>query len=492
MFDSRKIDAYFDDKSSVSRRADYYEPRSFAWRRLIKIALPCVAAALLGLMVVMPNIKKSVDLTDTVTLPRKNEMEQLHIEQTVFNITDSKNRVNKIVADNVDETDNDTSRYKIINPQGTIPTDSGNVVITSNVGWFDQQKNVLELEDDVKALLDDGTVVRTTAVVYDFDKEKGRGNSAVRAEGNWGTMNAESFDYDKSKEKLTLKGKHRVDSTRGTLTGDKETQIYRAENKTITIGNAVITQGERTLRADKIVAYFSDSSKKELVAAEAYGNVYIDTPREKISGGEGYYSAADGKIEMYAVGKNKPQAKELVNVRQNDRTLRAQKIVLYLSKDGKNELERAEAFHDVKIVTPNEMITGGEGYYTVKAGQIELYGTAKDVQAQKGIVEIVQGENVLHARHIKVFLDSKNQIRNAHAFGGVEVITPKGIAWGDRGVYNPEGNKVELFDNVRLEQNGNFIVGAHAETDLTTSVSRITGNESTAGRISGTFYKKRK
>ncbi|MBR6355368.1 MAG: LPS export ABC transporter periplasmic protein LptC [Alphaproteobacteria bacterium] len=492
MFDSRKIDAYFDDKSSENRRAEYYEPRSFAWRRLIKIALPCVAAALLGLMVVMPNIKKSVDLTDTVTLPRKNEMEQLHIEQTEFNITDSKNRVNKIVADNVDEVETDTARYKIINPKGTIPTDSGNINITSDTGWFDQQKNILELEDNVKAVLDDGTVVRTKAAVYDFNKERGHGNYPVAAKGDWGTMNAESFAYNKVREKLTLKGKHRVETTRGILTGEKETLIFRAENKTITRRNAVITQGERTLRADKIVAYFSDSSKKELVAAEAYGNVYIEGPNEKIRGGEGYYSAQDGKIEMYAVAKNKPQAKELVDVRQNDRTLRAKKIVLYLSKDGKNELERAEAFQDVKIVTPNEMITGGEGYYTAKSGQIELYGTAKNAGTQKGIVEIVQGENVLHARHIKAFLDSKNQIKNAHAFGGVEVITPKGVAWGDRGVYNPAENKVELFDNVRLEQNGNFIVGAHAETDLTTSVSRITGNETTAGRISGTFYKKRK
>lgn len=492
MFDSQKIDAYFDDKLSDRRRFEYYEPRSFAWRRLIKILLPCVAAGLLGLMVVMPNIKKSVDLTDAVTLPRKNEMEQLHIEQTVFNITDSKNRVNKIVADNVDELEIDTAHYKIAHPKGTIPTDNGQINITSEIGYFDQPKNVLKLEDNVKALLDDGTVVRTKVAVYDFNKEKGYGDLPVSAQGDWGTMHAESFDYNKIKEKLTLKGKHRVETTHGVLTGEKETQIYQAENKTVTIGNAAIMQTGRTLYADKIVAYFSDSSKKELVRAEAYGNVRIVTPNEQVKGGEGYYSAQDGKIEMYAVAKDKTQQKALVEVQQKDRTLRARKIVLYISKNGKNELERAEAFRDVKIITPQEIITGGEGYYTVKSGQIELFGTAKNSYLQAGIVEIVQGENVLHARHVKAFWDAKKQIKNAQAFGDVEVITPKGFAWGNRGIYNPEENKVELFDNVRLEQNGNFIVGAHAETDLTTSISRITGNETTAGRISGTFYKKRK
>ena len=491
MFDSQKIDAYFDGKPSDNVRTT---PKmdDTAWRRLIKIALPCVAAALLGLMLVIPSIKKSVDLTDTVTLPRKNELEQLHIEQTVFNITDNKNRVNKIVAENVDEIESDSDRYKIIKPEGTIPTDSGTIKVTSEFGWFNQKTNLLELENNVRAVIDENTVVQTAKAYYNFDRAKGWGNVPVQAQGDWGTMKAEAFEYDKTKEKLTLKGKHRVDTARGILTGKKETQIFRLENKSITVGNATITQNEKTLYADKIVAYFSDSAKKELVRAEAYGHVRIVSPNEKITGGEGYYSAQEGKIEMFADSKQKMLQAGTVEVQQNDRVLRAQRVVLYLSENGKNEIKRAEAFGNVKIVTPDEIITSGEGYYTVQAGKIELYGSSRNASEQKGIVEIVQEENVLHAQRVTAFLNAQNQIKNAHAFGNVEVITPKGFAWGDRGEYNPAENKVELFDNVRLEQNGNFIIGAHAVTDLETSVSRITGDETTNGRISGTFYKKRK
>lgn len=492
MFDSQKIDAYFDDKEAISTRNKRVHISDFALRRLIKIMLPCIAALLIGLMIIIPNIKKNVDLTDTITLPRKNEMEQLHIEKTVFNITDSKNRVNNIVAENVDELEAGSQRYKIMNPKATIPTDKGKIVITSKFGWFNQQTNVLELKEGVKAVIDDNTIVRTASAFYDFEKAKGWGKSSVTAKGDWGTMQAEAFEYDKNKEILILKGKHRVDATRGTLTGTKETRIYRLENKTVTTGLAEITQAEKKLYADKIVAYFSKKGKKELEKAEAYGNVRISTLKDKISGGEGYYSAKEGKVEMFADSKNTTHPKNFVKVQQNDRTLQAWRVVIFLSADGRNEIERAEAFHNVKITTPNERIVGGEGYYLPKAGKIELYGTSKNTWRQPGIVEIIQGENALHAKRVDVFLDAQNQIKNAQAFENVEVVTPKGFAWADKGVYNPADKKVELFNNVRLEQSGNYITGAHAETDLETSVSRITGDETSGGRISGTFYRKRK
>ncbi len=89
-------------------------------------------------------------------------------------------------------------------------------------------------------------------------------------------------------------------------------------------------------------------------------------------------------------------------------------------------------------------------------------------------------------------MEGGRNLKYAVATGEVEIVTPKGSAWGERGIYSPTENKIELFENVRLEQNGNFIAGAHAITDLETSVSRISGDETTGGRIRGTFYKKRK
>ena len=78
------------------------------------------------------------------------------------------------------------------------------------------------------------------------------------------------------------------------------------------------------------------------------------------------------------------------------------------------------------------------------------------------------------------------------ALQNVVVKTPKGTASGNKGIYNPRTKLVELLGDVRIEQDGNFVVGQRAETDLNTSVSRLKGGEKTGGRISGIFYNKRK
>ena len=103
MFDSHKIDDYFDGEKPLDVGYQTQKPQESGFYRFAKLGFPCVAAALLGLMIVMQNIKKSIDLRDNITVPRKNEMDKLHMETTVFNMTDNKNRVNRLTADMVDE-----------------------------------------------------------------------------------------------------------------------------------------------------------------------------------------------------------------------------------------------------------------------------------------------------------------------------------------------------------------------------------------------------
>ena len=488
MTDSNNLDAFFDNRQDYEPR--HAEPHGYSdkWRRVFKLSLPCIAAALLGVMMIIPNIKKSVELASDVTVPKKGEMEQLHIEQTEFNTVDNKNRVNKITADHVDEIEPGSQRYKIINPKGKILTDNGQVDITSDVGFFNQKTNVLDLQDNVKAVIEGNTVVTTLKATYDFDKEKGWGNEPVHAEGDWGTMNAEAFSYDRAAEVLVLKGKNRIDGTQGVLTAEEETRVYQKENKTVSIGKAHLFQGNDNLYADKIIGWFNSAAKKDLKQAEAYGNVMIETPKEIITGGEGYYYADEGKIEIYAETREQKRTNKVAVVKQGENVLKANKITAYLDKTDKKNLQKVIATGNVAVQTPQEKIVGAEGIYEPVRGKVEMYGSAQSP------VQIEQGENTLHAQKVEAFLDKggKHDLQYAVATGEVEIITPKGSAWGDKGIYNPQEHKVELFENVRIEQNNNFIAGAYAETDLETSVSKIIGDENTNGRIRGTFYKKRK
>ncbi len=485
MIDSGKLDSFFDNSRSLDLDYSGTPKRGIDWRRLFKIVLPCIAAALLGLMVVMPNIKKSVDLNENITMPKKGEMEKLHMEQTVFNTIDSKNRVNKIVADNVDETEAGSQIYKIINPKAIIPTDKGHTDITADVGYFNQNNNVLELEKNVKAVVEGDTVITTLKANYDFKQEKGWGKDPVFAKGSWGDMQAEAFSYDKITQILVLKGNNRITTDKGVLTAKKETRVYREENKSVAVGDAVITQNDSKLYAEEIVGWFGSSSKKELERAEAYRRVRLETPKEIITGNEAYYDALQGKIDVYGHTRNQCNKESLVKVQQGENNLNACHVTAYVSGTEHKELQKVTAEGNVTVQTAAEKMSGEKGIYEPNIGKITVFGGRQPVVINKE-------DKVLRAQKVVAHLDKDRKLKYAEAFGDVEVVTPKGSAWGDRGVYNPVEQKVELFENVRLEQNGNFITGAYAVTDLATSISRIKGDESTNGRIRGTFYKKRK
>lgn len=417
MFDSHKIDDYFDGEKPLDVGYQTQKPQESGFYRFAKLGFPCVAAALLGLMIVMPNIKKSIDLRDNITVPRKNEMDKLHMETTVFNMTDNKNRVNRLTADMVDEVEPKSQKLKIDNPHGNIPTDSGEVVIKAQTGYFTQEVNVLDLVNNVQATVDGTTVVTTQKASYDFNTEMGYGNVPIEATGNWGKLQAEAFDYDKKSNILTLHGYSHFTSPRGELTAEKENKYFVNEEKIVSKGNVQIKQNTDTLNADKVVSYLSESQPKELVKAEAFGNV--------------------------------------------------------------------------KIKTLKETATGAKGVYDKQNNIIILYGA--DEAKKGGRVKIVQEKNTLTAAKVTIYLQNgaKQEIRYVEATGYVEVTTPKGTAKGNRGVYNPQKNLVELWDNVQIEQDGNFVKGDHAQTDLTTSVSKLMSKQK-GGRVSGTFYKKRK
>ena len=154
MFDSRKIDSFFDgDKPFENMPTDGKAPMSKGLR-FVKLGFPCLAALLLGLMVVVPSVKKNVDLQDRTTFPRKEELEKLHMEDTVFHFTDGNNRVSEVIAENIDETEPGSNKVKIMHPKGYITTANGKVNIISETGFFNQKENILDLQDNVRVTAD--------------------------------------------------------------------------------------------------------------------------------------------------------------------------------------------------------------------------------------------------------------------------------------------------------------------------------------------------
>lgn len=412
MVSSRKIDSFFEKQQSFDFERSENKPEQSRWLRIMKLFFPCIAALLIIMLVVIPNIRNNVDLKDNITLPRKNEMEKLHVEETVFSVTDKKNRVNTVIADSIDEVEPGSQKVKILNPHGSIPTDDAAIEVKAATGYFNQNGNILDLKEDVVVTTAQNTIINTDKATYDFNQELGFGEDKISAKGDWGTLQADGFIYHKNNDLLILQGNSNLQTDSATLSAQKKNSIYLKQNKVDAEGNATITNQDGSLSADKIMAEFIQTkSGREIKNLRAIGNVTLCNGKELVLGDKGHYEN-DGTIEIW--GNNAP-----ARIIKDDKILKAQMMKAYYTADKKRELQKVEAF------------------------------------------------------------------------GNVEIISPKGTAVGDRGVYNLKSNVVELFGNVIIKQDDNFVSGTHAETDLNTQISRITSDESMGGRIKGTLIKRK-
>lgn len=221
----------------------------------------------------------------------------------------------------------------------------------------------------------------------------------------------------------------------------------RDERVVIARGNARATRGTTTVYADRLIAHYRDRAgaapaagsnpvgSGEIWRLEAEGNVRIvggndraeadravyDLDRRvlvltgrnlSLTNGEDRVTARDA-LEYWAERRMAVARGEAV-VTSEDRKLEADTVVAYFVEEnagatpsgqapagqqgravpGANRLERAEAFGNVRITTPNEVARGERGVYTPEDGIARLFGN----------VRITRGQNQLNGAYGEVNL----------------------------------------------------------------------------------------
>lgn len=209
MLDLKDIDAYFNaDSEQPQNKSENVQSRHSRFVRIAKLLLPSIAAVLIGILLVFPGIQNDVrDIRLDITRPKQGELEKLHVENTVFYITDKNNRVNNFLAEKIDETEPGSKLIKLTKPEGIIPSSPDVWTnIKASVGYYDQNANILELKDDVELFYSEGMTVKTTEAFYDFDQSRGYGNEAVNGEGFMGNLSSQGFEILNSDSILAFTG----------------------------------------------------------------------------------------------------------------------------------------------------------------------------------------------------------------------------------------------------------------------------------------------
>ncbi len=374
MADFRKIDAFFNGEAAFDNKEASKLSRRAQILRWAKLLMPSLAAVLIALLLLFPSLKDN-DVVESldVTLPKKGELEKLHMEQTEFSITDKDNKISTFFADLVDETQAGSKLLKITNPAGVIPTGENKFVnVDSDIGYYNQAAQIIELKQNVVAVYDEGTTAETEYARYDFTSNYGEGNQKVYAYGDWGKLWADGFKYYQEKELIVLTGKSKLIHEENTLWADKEVRYYRLENRMEAEKNVKAVNRQNTMYADLMKTYFAADSQNEIERIEAYDNVRVMDGKSTMHADKmiafmrpGQDNAIE-RIEAYGNVKVEDKQNEHAN------TLYADKMYAFLSSGQEQKLEKIEAFDNVNVITPDGTAKGDYGLYRPDKDEVEL------------------------------------------------------------------------------------------------------------------------
>jgi len=231
------------------------------------------------------------------------------------------------------------------------------------------------------------------------------------------------------------------------IEADKGIEWRQAKKVYIARGNAKVTRGNITVKAEVLTAHYRGKpgqakTKKggaptragtDIWQITAVGNVVITQGDRTISGGHGVYNLDSGVFRL--TGGN-------ILMESKSETITANGKLEYRSKD------------KIAIVEGNAIATKDD----------------KKVRADRFTAYFADGP------------DGKVEVQRIVAEGNVIITTPTEVARANKGIYNHKTGLAVLIGSVKLTRGDSQLNGDRAEVNLKTGVSRLLASRSGRGR----------
>ncbi|MCQ2740599.1 MAG: hypothetical protein MJ210_00560 [Alphaproteobacteria bacterium] len=167
--------------------------------------------------------------------------------------------------------------------------------------------------------------------------------------------------------------------------------------------------------------------------------------------------------------------------------IKAETLVGYYAPKSKNKFSKIEGFKDIKIKTPNGVLTAG--------GEFVYYDKEEKAVAKNNVVITDIKGNTVKADLMTAYLAKDKQgnflIKNIEIEKNIRITNQDTIVTADNGSYNAAKGHIVLSNNVVIRQKGNILKGSKAETNLNSGISRILSGKN-SNRVSGVFEEKKK
>jgi len=243
------------------------------------------------------------------------------------------------------------------------------------------------------------------------------------------------FQYKAIGEELSLSGTE--DDGPIEITAEDGIEWWQPKQLYIARGNAKATRNDIDLFGDELTAHYRSDSEgnREIWRIDAIGSVRVVSAKEQAYGDKGVYSVDQGifvltgKVRLdtlqesvtatrsleYWANKNMAVARGNAIAIHEDRRLNGETLVAYFHEpdaSGKRKLQRVEAFTDVHVSTPTEIIRGSRGVYNVDSGITTIIGSVK----------ITRGDDQMNGEYAEIDMNTGvSRLLSDPKGGGVRV-----------------------------------------------------------------------
>jgi LPS export ABC transporter protein LptC len=176
--------------------------------KFIRIFLPLLVVAILGIVFLWPQLKKieTTPLTQTDIEALKQAESQNSLLAPVFNTNDSKGNPVTISASEAKQDRQQSEIITLINPKAAFENSGNEIDLQAKNGVYHQSEQTIMLRENVIIQDKDGIILETESLDANISLNTAKSQTPAKLTTKNGVIEGQSVEYDNQKQTTTFQG----------------------------------------------------------------------------------------------------------------------------------------------------------------------------------------------------------------------------------------------------------------------------------------------